>query len=144
MRQVENRPLWLGHDRDVRELHPLLDLGVTAVVDVCDVEPIPWLPNEIIRCRFPLSESRRNPAWVVALACETVASMIRAGVPTMVVCSRSYSRSACVVAAALAMVEDRPIVEMLAKIMGDRPIEYSRDLLFQVRNEVRSALAKVS
>ena len=144
MRRIENRPLWLGHDRDVRELHPLLDLGVSAVVDVCDTEPIPWLPHEIIRCRFPLAESSRNPSWLVEMTCETVASLIRAGVPTMVVCTRSYSRSACVAAAALALAEDRPILEMLSKIIGSEPITYSRELLVQFRNGLRSSLSKVS
>ncbi|MFX8972798.1 hypothetical protein ABTN24_20100, partial [Acinetobacter baumannii] len=79
--------------------------GIMAVVELADSEKSVELPREIVRCRFPLSDGGDNPPWLLRLAADTVAALIRADVPTAVCCSAGVSRSVCVVAAATSLIE---------------------------------------
>src|ERR1043165_3254275 len=103
MRQVPGRGLWLGNAGDLRESEAVLGAGVEAVVELADSEPFAVLPRELVRCRFPLSDGGDNPAWLLRLAAESVAALLRAGVPVLVCCSAGMSRSVCVAAAGVAL-----------------------------------------
>ena len=114
MRLISGYKLWLGHVGDARDLGGLHSLGVAAIVDLAlDEVPIP-LTRELVYCRFPLLDGGGNPPWLLRAAVETVASLLRAGVPTLVYCGACMSRTPTVAGAAIASVRGCPPVEGLA------------------------------
>ena len=131
MRQVGDRPLWLGNAGDLRDARAVLAAGVEAVVELADSEPFAVLPRELVRLRFPLSDGGDNPPWLLRLAAESVAALLRAGVPVLVCCSAGMSRSVCVAAAGVALTEGRPLAEALAAVAASGPADVSPGLVVQ-------------
>jgi hypothetical protein len=136
MRQVPDRALWLGNAGDLRDARAVLAAGVAAVVELADSEPFAVLPRELVRCRFPLSDGGDNPPWLVRLAAETVAALLRAGVPVLVCCSAGMSRSVCVAAGGVALAEGRTLAESLSAVVGSGPADVSPRLLVQLRQSL--------
>jgi protein-tyrosine phosphatase len=131
MRPISGRALWLGHAGDLRDARAVTAAGVEAVVELADGEPLAVLPRDLVRCRFPLADGGGNPLWLVRLAAESVAALLRAGVPALVCCSAGLSRSVCVAAAGVALAEGRPLAEALAAVVGAGPADVSPGLLAQ-------------
>ena len=129
MRQVAGRAIWLGHAGDLRNAHAVLSIGVEAIVELADSEQLAELPRELIRFRFPLSDGGTNPLWLLRFAAEAVAALLRANVPALVCCSAGMSRSVCVAAAGVSLVECRPLPEALDLVVGVGPADVSPSLL---------------
>jgi hypothetical protein len=140
VRQIAERSLWLGHAGDLRNPGSLLAAGIEAVIELADSEPAAELPRELVRLRFPLSDGGDNPRWLLRLAAESVAALLRAGVPTLICCACGLSRSVCVAAAGIAIAETRSVDETLPKVVGSGPADVSPGLVVQIQN----ALARVS
>ncbi len=134
MRQVAGRTLWLGHAGDLRDPRAILAVGVEAVVELADSEPPAVLPRDLVRCRFPLSDGGENPPWLLKLAAESVASLLRANVPTLVCCAGGMSRSVCVAAGGVSLAEGRSLAEALTAVVGTGPADVSPGLLAQLRD----------
>ena len=77
MRQVTGQSLWVGHAGDTRDPRILMALGVEAVVELADSELFATLPRELVRFRLPLSDGGSNPGWLLRLAVESVAALVR-------------------------------------------------------------------
>ena len=133
MRQVAGHALWLGHAGDLRDARAVLAAGVEAVVELADSEPLAALPRELIRLRYPLSDGGDNPAWLLRLAAESVATLIRERTPVLVCCSAGMSRSVCVAAAGVALAEGTPLAEAMAAVAGSGPADVSPGLLAQMQ-----------
>jgi protein-tyrosine phosphatase len=133
MRQVAGRAWWLGNAGDLRDARAVMDAGVEAIVELADSEQLAVLPRELVRCRFPLSDGGDNPAWLLRLSAESVATLLGAGVPVLVCCSAGMSRSVCVAAAGVALAEGRSLAEALAEVVGAGPADVSPGLLVQVQ-----------
>ncbi|MCS6852482.1 MAG: hypothetical protein NZ700_15070 [Gemmataceae bacterium] len=131
MRQAAGHLLWLGNTGDLRDARGVMAAGVEAVVEVADSEQSLVLPRELVRLRFPLSDGGDNPAWLLRLAAESVAALLRAGVPALVCCSAGMSRSVCVAAAGVALAEGRSLPEALVSVAGSGPADVSPGLLVQ-------------
>src|SRR4051812_44686274 len=131
MRHVAGRSLWVGHAGDLRNPRAVLNEGIAAVVELADSEPLAALPRDLVRCRFPLSEGGPNPPWLVRLAAESVAALIRGRVPVAVCCSAGMSRSVCVAAAGIALAEGLSIGEALSVVAGSGPADVSPGVLMQ-------------
>jgi Dual specificity phosphatase, catalytic domain len=101
MRPIPDYPLYLGHAGDARDKHELLRLGIGAVVDLAVEEPPAVAGHETIYCRFPLIDGTDNPPWLIRAAVETVATLLKNGVPTLVACGGGVSRSPAIAGAAL-------------------------------------------
>ena len=95
--------------------------------------PTTTLPRDFVRLRFPLSDDGLNPDWLLTLAVDSVAALVRAGVPTLVACSAGMSRSLCVATAGLVQAEGRPLTEVLAELVGGGPADVSPGLWAHVR-----------
>jgi hypothetical protein len=134
MRQFAGHAIWLGHAGDLRDAQAVLRIGVEAIVELADSEQLAELPRELIRFRFPLSDGGTNPLWLLRFAAEAVAALLRANVPTMVCCSAGMSRSVCVAAAGVSLVERRPLSEALALVAGVGPADVSPGLLVQFQH----------
>jgi hypothetical protein len=137
MRQVPGRALWIGHVGDTRQPRLLLDAGIKAVVELADSEPFATLPRELIRCRFPLSDGGGNPLWLMRLAVESVAALIRADVPTLVCCGCGMSRSVSIAAGGLAQAEGLSLDEALKVVAGSGPVDVSPGLWAEMRRILR-------
>lgn len=133
MRQIESRPLWVGHTGDTRDPRALLAASVEAVIELADSEALAVLPRELIRCRFPLSDGGDNPSWLIRLAAETVAALLRAKVPTLVCCASGLSRSVCVAAGGLALADGRSVNETLNAVVATGPADVAPGLLVQLQ-----------
>lgn len=136
MRKVARRALWLGHSGDLRDARAAMAAGVEAVVELADSEQLGVLPREWVRLRFPLSDGEENPEWLLRLAAEAVAALLRAGVPVLVCCSAGMSRSICVAAAGVALVEGQTLAEAVAAVTGTGPADVSPGLLTRIRETV--------
>jgi protein-tyrosine phosphatase len=108
--------------------------GIEAVVELADSEQLAILPRELVRCRFPLSDGGMNPPWMLQLAIESVAALLRAGVPTIVCCSCGLSRSVCIAAAGIFVAEGRTLDESLSAVVKSGPADVSPRLLAQLRD----------
>jgi protein-tyrosine phosphatase len=131
MRQLPDRLLWLGNAGGLRDVRVVLAAGIAAVVELADSEPFASLPRELVRCRFPLSDGGDNSAWLLRLAAETVAALLRASVPVLVCCSAGMSRSVCVAASGVALAEKRSLAESLSAVVGTGPVDVAPGLLVQ-------------
>ena len=134
MHQVPGRPLWVGHSGDTRDPRVMLNAGIGAVVELADSEPMASLPRDLVRCRFPLADGSGNPAWLLRVAAETIARLLRAGVPTLVCCGSGMSRSVCLAAAGLSLADHRPLCETLAAVAAAGPADVSPALLADLQN----------
>jgi protein-tyrosine phosphatase len=133
MRHIAGRKLWIGNAGDLRDPAAILALEVAAVVELADSEPAAALPRDLVRHRFPISDGGDNPPWLLRLAIEAIASLLRADIPVFVGCSAGMSRSVAVVACALAIVETRPPAEMLRLVAAGGPADVSPALWEQLQ-----------
>jgi len=114
MRRVTDYPLWLGHIGDAHNLPMLISAGISAVVDLAGDESPVVLSRELIYLRFPLIDGGGNPHWLLRVSVDTVAGLLRAGVPTLIYCGACMSRSPSVAGAAIASVRGCSLAEGLA------------------------------
>lgn len=133
MRQIGHRSLWVGHAGDLRDPSALLSTGVEAVIELADNEPLATLPRELIRCRFPISDSGDSPPWLLRLAVESVAALLKADVPTLVCCSNGLNRSVCVAAGAVAQATGLPFESALIEAAQSGPADVSPRLVAELR-----------
>jgi hypothetical protein len=133
MRRIDPYKLWIGNARDLRDARLILDAEITAVMALADNEPAAVLPRELIQMRFPLNDGGENPEWLLKLAIESTAACLHAGVPVLVCCSAGMSRSVCVAAASIAVVERRPITETLSAVVSNAPADVSPQFFAQIR-----------
>src|SRR5262245_50546821 len=138
MRQVAGRSLWLGNVGDLRDARAVMAAGIEAVVELADSEQLAVLPRELVRCRFPLSDGGDNPEWLLRLAADSVAALLRAGVPVLVCCSAGMSRSVCVAAGALVLAEGRSLADSTSIVVESATADVSPRLLTQMHQALES------
>jgi hypothetical protein len=141
MRRIDPYNLWIGNAGDLRDFRSILNAEISAVIALADNEPAAVLPRELVQMRFPLNDGGENPEWLLKLAIESTAACLRAGVPVLVCCSAGMSRSVCVAAAAIALVEHRPILETLPAVVGNAPADVSPQFFAQIRAILDSSTA---
>lgn len=134
MRQIAGYALWLGHAGDLRTPSMVLAAGIKAVIELADCEPLAILPRELVRFRFPLSDGGVNPPWLLRLASESVAALLRDGVPTLVACACGLSRSVCVAASGIAIAEGLALSKSLPVVIGSGPADVSPGLFAQMQD----------
>lgn len=139
MREVLPRLLWIGNARDARDLNQVLDLGITAVIDLAREEPPISYPREIVYCRLPLIDGDENQTVVLQTALTTVAHFISADLPTLVACSAGMSRSPAIAAGALALVQDCSFSAALQQVAATGPCDVAPGLW----NEIQQLLEEL-
>jgi protein-tyrosine phosphatase len=117
--------LWTGNAREAREVRAVLSFGIGAVVDLAMEEPPILFPRDVIYCRFPLVDGAGNLPAVVKAAVETTNQLIRGNVPTLVACGAGMSRSAAIVAVALARFEGITLQQALSRVAASGPHDVS-------------------
>jgi protein-tyrosine phosphatase len=111
----------------------VLAAGILAVVDLALNEPPLSFTREMAYCRFPLVDGSGNPPWLLRSAVETVAGLLRAGIPTLVYCGAGMSRSPCIAAAAIMLLRGCPPAEALAVALRSGPSDVSPALWLEVQ-----------
>jgi len=140
MRQIPGRTLWVGHAGDLRRPDVMISAGIEAVVELADSEQLASLPRELVRFRFPLSDGGDNPSWLLKMACESVCSLLRAGIPTLVCCASGLSRSICVAAAGIALSDRQSFDQAFSLVTQDGPADVSPLLASQIQRAVSSEM----
>jgi protein-tyrosine phosphatase len=133
MRKVSEYALWIGNRGDLEDVRLVLNLGIEAVLELADSEPFATLPRDIVRCRFPISDGGDNFPWLLRLAVETVATLLKHKIPVLVCCSAGMSRSICVAAGGIAIANGRTLAESLTVIVEDGPADVSPALFWQLQ-----------
>lgn len=128
MREVPPYSLWLGTAADRCDVRAMLDAGIAALVDLALNEPPVPVTRELVYCRFPLVDGHGNPPWLLRVAIETTASLLRTRTPTLIGCGAGMSRSPVVAAAALAVVRGQSPQECLAEMTRQGPCDLSSGL----------------
>jgi hypothetical protein len=109
MRQISPYSLWIGNIGDVEHPEQLSRAGIQALVDLAENEKPTLVFRDLVYCRFPLVDGGGNSEWLLRMAVETVARLIRTKIPTLVFCSAGLSRSPSIVAAALSLIDEKPL-----------------------------------
>jgi protein-tyrosine phosphatase len=133
MRELVPGILWLGNSADARDLQRVLDVGILTLIDLAAEEPLPALPRSIVYCRFPIVDGQQPSKQVLRVAIETVASLLKKGIPTLVFCGAGMSRSPAVVAAALSIVYSGTPDERLSQVVAGHPHDVSGQLWADMR-----------
>jgi protein-tyrosine phosphatase len=133
MRQILPHPLWLGHAGDGRDFRRILDVGITAIVQLALEEAPLQPPHELICCRFPLLDGPGNDAALLALAATTVAQLLGKRVATLLCCGAGMSRSPALAAAALALAYRQDPDECLKQVAEHHPADVLPGLWAEVK-----------
>jgi len=136
MREVLSQLLWIGNARDARDVQGVLDLGISAIIDLALEEPPVSFPREIVYCRLPLIDGGENNPATLQTAIETVARFIQADVPTLVACSGGMSRSPAIAAAAMSKINSIRFAEAIEQIAATGPCDVAPGLW----NEIQALL----
>lgn len=144
LKRIPDASLFLAPAAMLRDPSVLAESGVEAIVDLALNERPTVVGRELVACRFPLIDGEGNPAWLLRMAVEVVAGLIREGVPTLVCCGNGMSRSPAVAAAALAIVRGITPEEALAIVAASGPADVSPRLWRDVRAVITGKLGDFS
>ncbi|MFT3686145.1 MAG: hypothetical protein QM783_14695 [Phycisphaerales bacterium] len=132
MRPVEGHTLWIGNRGDVQRPGQARAAGIEAIVDLAVEEaPLPF-HREGILLRVPLCDGGGNEASLLRLAVVSLELLVRARVPTLVVCSAGLSRSPAVAAWACARATAGDAHEVLKALAARGPIDVAPALWGQL------------
>ncbi|MBV9126279.1 MAG: protein tyrosine phosphatase [Planctomycetes bacterium] len=125
MNQIRPYSLWLGHAGHFQDFRKIFDTGIQAVLYLAMEEAPVTPPRELISCRFPLLDSTGNRPEILYLAMNTLATLLRLNLPTLVCCSNGMSRTPALTAGALAMISHDPPEVCLQRVVQHHPSDVS-------------------
>jgi len=128
MHPILPNQLWIGDAGDGRDPERLLQNGIVAVINLAAEEPSPILPRSMVYCHFPLVDGAPDDPTILRVAIQTVATLLKNQVPTLVYCGAGMSRSPAVVAAALSIVQGGSPEEQLKEIVAGHSHDVSPQL----------------
>lgn len=134
MREILSRILWLGNAADARNIEGVMDAGIMAVIDLAHEELPLTLPRSIVYCRFPILDGQQSSRQILLVAIETLVSLLKKDIPTLVYCSAGMSRSPAVIAAALSILHGGTPEERLRQVVANHPHDISPQLWAEVRD----------
>jgi hypothetical protein len=133
MRELLPGKLWLGNSADLRNVEPILQSGVYAVIDLAIEQSMPSLPRTFMYCRFPIADGEQDFPEFLRAAIETLVLFLQREIPTLVCCTAGMSRSPAVAAAALSTVRHTKPDAELREIAIGHPHDVSPQLWQDVR-----------
>lgn len=136
MHVISGTTLWIGHAGDARDLSALNDRGIRAVVDLAREEPPPALSRDLVILRIPLVDGPGNPRWLLDLAVDGVARLLRQDVSTLVACRGGMSRSPAIAAGALVRLRECSFEEALTLVTKSAPADVDPGFAAEVRAAV--------
>jgi len=133
MRKLDPYPLWIGSIIDGWSLPGIHDAGIRAVVDLASNEAPIRVSRDLVYCRFPIVDGARNDRNMLRLAVDTVESLLRDNVPTIVFCSAGLSRSPAVAAAAISRLSHQSLADCLAMITAGHAHDVAAGLIVDMQ-----------
>ena len=124
MRVLVPSLLWLGNAKDAT-MENVLNTGILAVVDLAMEELSPNLPRSTLYYRFPIVDGEQSRSHVLRLAIESLYSLLKSEIPTLIFCRAGMSRSPSVAAAALALVNQGNLGDSLQQVVDGYPHDVS-------------------
>jgi protein-tyrosine phosphatase len=106
----------------------LYEHRIEAVVDLAYEERPADLPREFVVLRYPLTDDGANNPVLLIAAVNSVAELIRGGIPVLVCCGAGMSRSPAVAATALSVAFGTSREECLRKLAEIGPADVSPGL----------------
>ena len=137
MREILPNQLWIGNAGDGCDPERLLQNGVVAVINLAAEEPSPTLPRSMVYCHFPIMDGAQGGQDVLDVAIQTLVSLLKSQVPTLVYCGAGMSRSPAIVAAALSIVQGGGPDEKLREIVAGQLHDVSPQLWEAVQRACR-------
>ena len=134
MREILPGQLWLGNTGDASDYSSIYESGIVAIIDLALENMPPALARSLVYCRFPIIDGGQGSQEVLQTAIETVISLFRKEMPTLVVCGAGMSRSPAVVAAALSIINGENPDDWLRHVVSGHPHDISPQLWKDVRN----------
>jgi protein-tyrosine phosphatase len=128
IRDVYQGLLFVADAPSARDVKQLYKFNVVAVVDVAANEQPAQLSREFIYCRFPILDGTGNAPSVLKLAVETIMSLVRAEIPTVVACSAGMSRSPAIAAYSIAKITGKSPDACLLELVESGPHDVSPTL----------------
>lgn len=128
MRQVEPYLLWLGNAGSMRDFGRIYAVGIQAVVQLALEEPPATLPRDLLSFRIPLNDGSGNDQRHIRLAVNAITMLLAAEISTLVCCGAGMSRTPCVVACALAKLQDRDPRSVLSELSQQVKTDVSTSL----------------
>ena len=125
MREILPGKLWIGNAGDGRDPERLLGAGVVAIINLAAEEPSPVLPRSMVYCHFPIMDGAQDSRGALDVAINTLVSLLKNQIPTLVYCGAGMSRSPAVVAAALSIVHGGNPKDKLREIVAGQPHDVS-------------------
>jgi hypothetical protein len=117
--------LYVGNALDARDLRSLYDMGIKAVVDLAINETSAQLGRDLIYCRFPIHDGDGNSDAMIQISIQTVCSLVRDRIPTLVACSAGMSRAPSIASASIAIITNQPPDECLRIMIKNSPNDVS-------------------
>lgn len=134
MREVLSQLLWIGNARDARDVTKVLDLGISAVIDLALEEPPITFPREIVYCRLPLIDGDENNPAILQTAIETTTRFVQSEIPTLIACSGGMSRSPAIAAAVLSRIKQTCFADTIKQIAAEGPCDVAPGLWNAIQN----------
>ena len=128
IRDVYQGLLFVGDAPSARDVKLLYNFNILAVVDVAANEQPAQLAREFIYCRFPVLDGTGNAPSVLKLAVETILSLVKAEIPTVVPCSAGMSRSPAIAAYSIAKITGKSPNACLLELVESGPHDVSPTL----------------
>ena len=128
MREILPNQLWIGNAGDGRDPEHLLRAGIAAVISLAAEEPSPALPRGMVYCHFPIMDGVQDDQGILGVAIQTVVSLLKNQVPTLVYCGAGMSRSPAIVAAALSIVQEGSPEDRLKEVVAGHPHDVAPQL----------------
>lgn len=140
MREVIPGRLWIGHGGDALDPVEVLDAEVAGLVNLAAEELPPTLPRDILYCHFPLVDGPGNSASMLKIAVDTIASLLREKIPTLVYCGAGMSRSVAVASAAVARWRGETLEQTLKSLTDIVPHDVSPALWHDLREVIEQTV----
>lgn len=138
MQQVPGFKLWLGNTYAVGR-NTAFDQAQVAALIYLSKEGYPIRPRrELIHHRFPLVDTSGNSPELLRQAIDTVAGLVRDGVPTLICCTSGFSRSAAIAAAAIAQLQNKDATQTLGGICAALSVDVSWPLWMEIHSAIHS------
>ncbi len=140
MRELIPQRLWIGNAGEASDPTRVLDAGVSALVNLAAEELPPKLPRDILYCHFPLVDGPGNPHATLKIAVETLVSLLREELPTLVYCGAGMSRSVAIAAAAMALWRGDSLEQTLKTVSDAVPHDVSAAFWRELKNTLEQTV----
>lgn len=139
MLKIPNTVLWLGNSSDLSDIRSMLNMGVTAIIDLAIEEPFPKMPRTTNYCRFALTDDGDNNPATIRAAILSACAFIRGGHITAICCNAGLNRSPSIAAASLALISGNTPTQCLELLAAVKHLDVNPALW----NQVVSVLADI-